>query len=84
TALWLAGGLLGFMSLLPGVPFVPFVALAAMLAGLGYLTYQRARQAEAVAADTGAAPAPVAEEPISTALQIDLIRLELGYGLLSL
>lgn len=83
-ALWLAGGLLGFLSLLPGVPFVPFMALALMLGGLGYLTQQRARQAELAATEVGAAPAPVAEEPIATALQIDLIRLELGYGLLSL
>ncbi len=28
--------------------------------------------------------APIAEEPIATALKIDLLRLELGYGLLSL
>ncbi len=32
----------------------------------------------------GGAPAPVAEEPISSALAIDIIRLELGYGLLPL
>src|SRR3546814_13056418 len=30
------------------------------------------------------APPPVAEEPLATALQIDNVRLELGYGLLSL
>ncbi len=32
----------------------------------------------------GAAPAPVADEPISSALHIDLIRLELGYALLTM
>src|SRR3981081_4832764 len=39
----------------------------------------------ASAADAkAAAPAPVKEEPINAALQIDQLRLELGYGLLGL
>jgi flagellar biosynthesis protein FlhA len=41
-----------------------------------------AAAAEAQAADVETETAPVTEEPISNALQIDNLRLELGYGLL--
>jgi len=66
---------------------LPFLALAgATGAGAWTITQRRKTQAdESDAADAAEAAAiPVAEEPISTALQIDQIRLELGYGLLSM
>src|SRR5258708_26175192 len=60
--------------------------MAAAMGGLAYLTIQGRKQVEVkpqpAAAESG--PPPVAEEPIGTALAIDLIRLELGYGLLAL
>jgi flagellar biosynthesis protein FlhA len=88
-ALGLAAALLFLLATLPGMPFLPFVSLGA-LAGFGawYLPRQRARAAsdekEAENALAAAPQAPVAEEPIGTALAIDLVRLELGYALLSL
>jgi len=83
AALALCGGLMFCMALLPGVPTIPFTLLAVVMGGLAYLTVQARRQIEVKTAQT-AAPAPVIEEPIGTALAIDLIRLELGYGLLAL
>jgi flagellar biosynthesis protein FlhA len=87
--LWLSAGVLGFMAVLPGMPFLPFIALAgAAGAAAHYLPKRRAREREEKSASEArqlAAPsAPVAEEPIATALNIDLLRLELGYALLSL
>lgn len=86
-ALGLTSFLMGAMAILPGMPMIPFMALAALT---GYMAWSlpRARAESAAAAHAAAtaekAPPPVAEEPISRALAIDLIRLELGYGLLGL
>jgi flagellar biosynthesis protein FlhA len=83
AALSLCAGLMFCMALLPGVPTVPFTLLAFVMGGLAYLTSQARRQIEVKTAQT-APPPPVVEEPIGTALAIDMIRLELGYGLLAL
>jgi flagellar biosynthesis protein FlhA len=72
---------------LPGIPMIPFLLLAGMIGGFAYLTFRRKSQAEIDKREARAAEqaaAPIAEEPIASALQIDSIRLELGYGLLSL
>ncbi|MEI6984731.1 MAG: flagellar biosynthesis protein FlhA [Rhodospirillaceae bacterium] len=75
------------MSMLPGMPMPPFLVLAG---AAGYMAWSLPRKRAAAEADKVAEEAQVAEaapvmdEPISTALAIDLIRLELGYGLLML
>ncbi len=86
-ALGLAGFLMLALALLPGIPFLPFMLLAGIAGGGAWLLHKRngavelqRLQEEAEAA----APEPVAEETIGQTLQIDQIRLELGYGLLSL
>ena len=86
-ALALASVLMVCLSLLPGIPMIPFLSLAAATGGMAWhLTRTRAQAAEAESQREAeeAAAVPVAEEPISNTLQIDQIRLELGYGLLSL
>ena len=88
-ALGISSGLLLVMAALPGMPALVFLPMAAATgAAAWYLPRARARQEQAeLVAETEAAAsasAPVADEPISTALAIDLVRLELGYGLLSL
>ena len=82
-ALGVTSGLLTLLAILPGVPALPFVLLAGG-AGLGawYATLGEERKA-AAAAEPPPPAAPV-EEPPTAALAIDPIRLELGYGLLSL
>lgn len=75
------------MAMLPGIPMIPFLALAALAGGLAYRGDQRHKaEAERRAAEAAAAalPAEPAEEPISTALRMDELRIELGYGLLPL
>jgi flagellar biosynthesis protein FlhA len=88
VALGLSAVLMTVMSLLPGIPMLPFLALAA---GAGYLARraaqalerQAALKAKEEAAETSAAAKP-ADEPISTALAIDDLEIELGYALLPL
>ena len=85
AALGMASFLLTSLGLLPGIPFLPFAILAGLSGYGAWILKRRAANAKLQTAMTdAAAPAPVAEEPIGTALQMDQIRLELGYGLLTL
>jgi flagellar biosynthesis protein FlhA len=87
TALGLTAAVVMAVGLLPGMPKISFGLLAIGLAAAAYFLPRSRLMKQAVEAQQeaqAAAPAPVAEEPISTALAIDLVRLELGYGLLSL
>ena len=89
-ALGMSAAVIGAMALLPGMPIIPFAALAG---GIGFLAFRSTRKkaqaavretAEAVMAEAAKA-GPMAEEaPISEQLRIDELKLELGYGLLSL
>jgi len=73
----------GLMGLLPGMPFIPFAALAGA-AGYAALVQRRADEARA-AAEAAPPPAAAAAEPTTAEqLRMDMLRLELGYGLLSL
>ncbi len=84
----LVAGAVGMMALLPGMPTLPFLALAGLAAGAAW-TLRDAQPASGMARTSGGAqpalPAPgsTAGEP-EEALHIDALRLELGYGLLSL
>ena len=72
---------LGF-ALIPGMPFMPFMLLALVSGGLAYLSWQQEKRAIAAAF----VPPPVSplDEPVTTALAIDDLRLELGFSLLPL
>lgn len=85
-ALGLSSFLLGLMGLLPGMPFLPFFVLSAGSGWLAWYVSKSKRAAlETIAEEQiRAAHAPVTDEPIQTALAIDDLRLELGYGLLPL
>jgi flagellar biosynthesis protein FlhA len=85
-ALGMSAFLLVCISLLPDMPMAPFLGLALITGGSAYLLDRRERLRVTFEADEAAKPsqAPIAEEPISTALKIDNVRLELGYGLLSM
>ncbi len=74
------------LAVLPGIPMIPFLLLAAATGGLAWsIGKKNKREAvEEVAEQEAQKSAVPAEEPISTALQIDDLRLELGYGLLPL
>ena len=87
-ALGMSSFVMVVMSLLPGIPMIPFLALAA---GAGALAWSATRKQnekkdaaaqEALTAEAGdAAPA---DEPITSALAIDEVKIEIGYALLPL
>jgi flagellar biosynthesis protein FlhA len=86
-ALGMAAFVMAVVAVLPGMPHLVFAMLAA---GAGSLAYVSWRGKETLRLDTARteaakrAEAPLPEEPISTALALDLLRVELGYGLLPL
>jgi flagellar biosynthesis protein FlhA len=87
TALGLSSAMLFSLGMLPGMPFIPFMTLAGATGfAAWYLPRMRERQSKEIAelAMEETAPAPIADEPIATALSIDSVRLELGYALLTL
>ena len=85
SALGLASFLTLSLAILPGIPMVPFLALSILTGTAAWrLTEKKETEAREAAAKASAVAAPPKEEPIHTAMQIDQIRLELGYGLLAL
>jgi len=77
-----ASGISAFMGVLPGMPLIPFALLAG---GTGAAAWFRRKQDMAPApSEAGQAPGADAEPPVGQMLRMDLLRLELGYGLLSL
>ncbi len=88
VALGMVSASAGVIALIPGMPIVPFAALAV---GSGFLAYRRSQKAKepqpldpAALAALEAASAEPEEEPISASLAIDDVKIELGYGLLTL
>ena len=77
----LAAGAAAVVALLPGIPALPFLLLAGLAGGGAYYRHHNPppplHPEPAVAAASG-------EAPITDMLRIDTIRLELGFGLLSL
>jgi flagellar biosynthesis protein FlhA len=71
------------LALLPGLPFLPFVVLSG-LAGLAAWRRHATQSTAAKDVLAGIRQAADSEPPLSQALQIDSLRLELGYALLGL
>ena len=86
-ALGMSAAVMIVMALVPGIPMFPFLTLGCGAALIAYFIDKRARAAaaaEAAPAGTPGSAAKPADEPISTALRIDDLKIEIGYGLLPL
>jgi len=85
-ALGMSGGVMLVMALLPGIPMIPFLALGSGATALAFIFDRRNKltaAAEVKKTDAEAKTA-AADEPISAALKIDDLKVELGYALLPL
>ena len=79
----LAGGAALVLALMPGLPTLPFLALGGLAGGAAWLRIKAPVKAADPEAASIVSTAP-SEPPITDAMRIDMIRLELGYGLLPL
>lgn len=69
------------LALMPGLPVLPFLGLSVLAGGGAWYRHKAASAATAAAIPI---PGPAPEPPIADALRIDALRLELGYGLLTM
>ncbi|MBE6453762.1 MAG: flagellar biosynthesis protein FlhA [Alphaproteobacteria bacterium] len=89
-ALGMSSGLAIALGLLPGTPAIPFLVLAVLTGSSAYYLSKRQQeemaQAQAVMEQEQkqSAISKMSDEPIANVLKVDLIRLEIGYGLLPL
>ncbi|MCW2961059.1 MAG: flagellar biosynthesis protein FlhA [Thermoleophilia bacterium] len=87
-ALLIVAGVLAALSLLPGLPTIPFLALAAVMGTIGTIL-RRQQDRETLAAEVAALePEPTDGTPtienVKNLLPLDVLELEIGYGLISL
>ena len=85
AALFISGGILAVIGIVPGMPHFIFLTLAAIIAGIGLMVLHRSGQPEAAetAAKAAANDAPK-ELDWDDVEQVDPIGLEIGYGLIPL
>ncbi|MBI5444837.1 MAG: flagellar biosynthesis protein FlhA [Deltaproteobacteria bacterium] len=90
AALGVASGIMFLLALVPALPFIPFAVLAAGLGATAYSIRQtretagRVQAEEARKAAEKAPPPPEGPEEVAQLMQVDLLELEVGYGLLYL
>jgi flagellar biosynthesis protein FlhA len=89
-ALGMSAAVMLVLAALPGIPTLPFLALGSGAAAMAWKARKQKHLNQAQDAAVAAAPAAAAaaaaaaEEPISAALKIDDLKIELGYALLPL
>lgn len=85
SALFIAAGILGMLGIVPGMPHLVFLTLAAATAGLGLMVLKGQMTGE-TAQQTAAAPTTDAPKELDwdDVESVDLIGLEIGYGLIPL
>jgi len=83
-AMSVAAGIIFLVGLIPGLPHLPFLILAAVTGGLSYVAWKvREKEAQDQAREK-AAPRPPTGDPLEQLPALDLLELEIGYGLIPL
>lgn len=86
--LFIAGAVLFFLGILPGMPHIAFLSLALGAGGVGYLSIQSAKDVAHKADEekTASEQAETAKIPekMESLLKVDALALEVGYGLIGL
>ena len=85
-ALGMAAFVMAIVAMLPGMPHLVFFVIAMGAGGLAYIAWKAKETTRLETARKEASKGEITppDEPISSALALDLLRVELGYGLLPL
>ena len=85
-ALGMAAFVMAVVAMLPGMPHLVFFVISAGAGTLAYIAWKAKEASRLEGARKEAAKGEITppDEPISSALALDLLRVELGYGLLPL
>ncbi len=81
-ALWVVAGVLLCFAIIPGMPFMPFMIIAVLVAVLAYRAGKKIQAEADEARQEEAAPAAAPDDDYEEILAIDLLELEVGYGLI--
>ncbi|MDB2619366.1 flagellar biosynthesis protein FlhA [Litoricolaceae bacterium] len=89
TALYVTAAILLLLGIIPGMPSTVFISLALVSGGIGYLVYRlrKSERLDEIALDqTATTQSSVEEQDVQweDVSQVDLISLEIGYGLIPL
>lgn len=90
--MYITGGIIGGLGIIPGMPHLAFMMLGGMFGGVGYLIQKRAQRPAQDAAAAAAAEAPasataapeIEEATWQDILPVDTLGLEVGYRLIPL
>jgi len=84
-AIWVVSGILFLFSLIPGLPNLPFFVLALAMGGIAYKV-QKTRQEVSLRDELDVQPEQklLTEENYERMLAVDLLEMEVGYGLIPL
>ncbi|MBF0195523.1 MAG: flagellar biosynthesis protein FlhA [Magnetococcales bacterium] len=83
----ISAGVLGVFAVIPGMPTIPFSILSILMGIWSFFIFRRIEKKEKVEFQEEAIQAQEEtqeEEPIESFLALDLLRLDVGYGLISL
>tara|TARA_B100000749_G_scaffold280894_1_gene280471 strand:- start:22908 stop:25004 length:2097 start_codon:yes stop_codon:yes gene_type:complete len=84
-ALYIVGGIIGLLAMIPGLPGLPFFTIAGLAGFIGWAIerfQQEEKDKEQQAAEEEARKPQ--KESIESLLPLDLVELEVGYGLISI
>jgi len=83
-AVYISAGVLTLLGMVPGLPTIPFVSMAMLLAGIGWMIGKyREEDAKAEKKKAEAISTAPKKENIETLLPLDMVELEVGYGLIN-
>lgn len=85
-ALWVVSAILLIFALIPGLPKLPFFLLSLIIGGIAWQVQKSKQQQQIERKEIEDAPAPkvLEEENYEQMLSVDLLEMEVGYGLIPL
>lgn len=83
-AIYITGGVLVVLALIPGLPTVPFLTMGGMLGGFGWIISQYKQEAvDNIKKKADAELTAPKKESVESMLPLDMVELEVGYGLIN-
>lgn len=82
-AFWVVSCVLMVFALIPGLPFIPFLLLSLLMGFIGFnLDKKRKAEEQKIEEDVATEPEAKPQENYEELLNVDLLELEVGYGLI--
>lgn len=83
-AFYITAGVVGLFALIPGLPGLPFFAIAAATAFMGFKIEENKKREVLTAKSDAVKEQKATGETLESLLPVELVQLEVGYGLVSL